>query len=123
MKLVRRQGSFGDAEQERRSVGGLAAAVHHLPVLFHEGEAIDLFVNEEIGVADSRHADGTQHLAADDFDVLVVDGNGLRAVDLLDLVDQVTLQFLDTEDCQDVVRIDRTVDGRVAGARAHLPAR
>ena len=55
------------------------------------------------------------------LDVLVVDGNGLRAVDLLDLVDQVALQLLDAEDRQDVVRIDRTVDERVAGAHAlHL---
>jgi len=48
----------------------------------------------------------------------VVDGNRLRAVDFLDLVDQVALQLADAEDCQDVVRIDRTVDERVAGANA-----
>ena len=59
-----------------------------------------------------------QHLAADDLDVLVVDGNRLRAVDLLDLVDQVALQLLDAEDREDVVRIDRTVDERIAGAHA-----
>ena len=59
-----------------------------------------------------------EHLTADDFDVLVVDGNGLRAVDLLDLVDQVALQLLDAEDRQNVVRIDRTVDERIAGAHA-----
>ena len=34
----------------------------------------------------------------------------LRAVDLLDLVDQVALEIADTEDREDVVRIDRTVD-------------
>ena len=36
--------------------------------------------------------------------------------DFLDLVDQVALQLLDAEDRKDVVRIDRTVDGRIAGA-------
>jgi len=46
--------------------------------------------------------------------VLVVDGDRLRAVDLLDLVDQV--QLLDAEDRQDVVRIDRTVDQRRGGS-------
>ena len=61
-------------------------------------EAIDLLVDEEIGVAHSRDADRPQHLTSDDFDVLVVDGNGLRAVELMDLVDQVALQFLDTVD-------------------------
>ena len=73
---------------------------------------------EEVRIADARHADGTQHLPADAFDVLVVDGDGLGTVDLLDLVDQVTLQLLDAEDRQDVVRIDRTVDERIAGADA-----
>jgi hypothetical protein len=46
MKLSRREGGFGDAEQEWRSVGGLAAAVHDLLVLFHEAEAIDLLVDK-----------------------------------------------------------------------------
>jgi hypothetical protein len=46
--------------------------------------------------------------------VLVVDGNGLGAADLLDLVDEVALQLLDAEDRQDVVRIDWTVDERIA---------
>jgi hypothetical protein len=78
-------------------------------------------MGEEIRVADARHADAAQHLAADDFDVLVVDGDGLGAVDLLDLVDQVALQLLDTEDREDVVRIDRTVDARVAGAYTFAP--
>jgi hypothetical protein len=41
-EAVRRQGGFGYAEQEWRSIGGLAAAVHHLLVLFHEAEAVDL---------------------------------------------------------------------------------
>jgi hypothetical protein len=46
--------------------------------------------------------------------VLVVDGNGLGAVDLLNLVDEVALQFLDAQDREDVVRIDWTVDERIA---------
>ena len=40
----------------------------------------------------------------------------LRAVDLLDLVDQVALQLLLPRTAQDVVRVDRTVDERIAGA-------
>src|SRR5213079_1512920 len=84
-----REGRFGDAEEERDSVRRLAAAVHDLFVLFHEAETIDLLIDEEIGIADARHANAAQHLTADDFDVLVVDLHRLRAVDLLDLVDQV----------------------------------
>ncbi len=107
-EAVRRERGFGDAEEEWGAVGGLAAAVHYLLVLFHEAEAIDLLVHEEVRIADSRDTDRPQHLTADDFDVLVVDGNRLRAVDLLDLVDQVALQLADTEDCEDVVRAHRS---------------
>jgi hypothetical protein len=86
------------------------------PSSFHEAETIDLLVRQEV-VSPARDADRPQHVAADDFDVLVVDGNGLRAVDLLDLVDQVALQFLDAEDGQNVVRVDRTM---LAAARMSI---
>ena len=56
MKRLRRERGFGDAEEEGHAVGGLAAAVHDLLVLFHEAEAIDLLVDEEVGVADARDA-------------------------------------------------------------------
>ena len=59
MKLVGRERGLGDAEEEWGAVGGLAAAVHHLLVLFHEAEAIDLLVDEEVRVADARHADAS----------------------------------------------------------------
>ena len=72
--------------------------------------------------AHARDADRPQHLAADDFDVLVVDGNGLRAVDLLDLVDQVALQ-LHTENGQNVVRVDRTLLAAASIAFSGSPAR
>ena len=40
----------------------------------------------------------------------------LRAVDLLDLVNQVALQLLLAQDRQDVVRVDGSVDQGIAGA-------
>jgi hypothetical protein len=46
-------------------------------VLLHEAEVIDLLLDEEVGVPQSRDTDPPHHLASDDFDVLVVDGNGL----------------------------------------------
>jgi hypothetical protein len=104
-EAVRRERCFVDAEEEWRAVGGLAAAVHRFFVLFHEAEAIDLLVHEEIGVADACHAHRAQHLTADDFDVFVVDDNRLRAVNRLDLVDRVALQLADAEDGKNVVRI------------------
>jgi len=77
-----------------------------------------LLVDQEVRVAYAGHADAAEHLPADGLDVLVVDRHGLGAVDLLDLVDQVALQLSDAEDRQNIVRIDRTVDERVAGAHA-----
>ena len=41
-----------------------------------------------------------------------------RAVDLLDLVDQVALQLLVAQDREHVVRVDGTVDERIARANA-----
>ena len=64
------------------------------------------------------------HLPDDDLDVLVVDGDVLGPVDLLDLVHEVPLQLLLAEDRQDVVRVDRPVDQRIARlALARPPAR
>ena len=72
MKLSVESDALVIPEEEWGAVGGLAAAVHHFLVLFHEAEAIDLLpvrvIAEEIRIADSRHAHGAQHLTADDFD-------------------------------------------------------
>ena len=100
-----------------RAVGRLAAGGHHPLVLLLEPEAVDLLVDQELGVADLFDLHAAHHLADDDLDVLVVDGDVLRAVDLLDLVHQVPLQLLLAQDRQDVVRVDRAVDQRIA--RAH----
>ena len=75
-----------------------------------------------VGVAHSRDADRQQHVAAGDFDALV-DGNGLRAVDLLDSVDQIALQFVDTEKGENVVRVDRALLAAASIAIGGSPAR
>src|SRR5438874_160807 len=55
-----------------------------------------------------------QHLAHDDFDVLVINAHALQSVDLLDLVDQVARELLDPKDAQDVVRHAVAVQHQVA---------
>ena len=67
-------------------------------------------------VADLLDLHPAHHLADDHLDVLVVDVDALQAVDLLDLVDQVALQLLLAPHPQDVVRVDRAVHQRLAGA-------
>ena len=58
------------------------------------------------------------HLADDHFDVLVVDVDALQAVNFLDFVDQVSLQFFFAQHGQNVVRVERAVHQRLAGLDA-----
>ncbi len=58
-----------------------------------------------------------QHLAHDHFDVLVADGHALQTVDFLDFVHQVSLQFLFAQHGKNVVRVQRAVHQRIAGAQ------
>jgi hypothetical protein len=124
MKLSVESDGLGDPEQERPADGRLAARRDHPLVLLLEAEAVDLLVDQEVGVADLLDLHRAHHLADDDLDVLVVDGHALRAVDLLDLVDQVALQLLLAQHLEHVVRVDRAVDQRIAGlAPARPPGR
>ena len=69
---------------------------------------------QQVGVARLEHRDPAQHLPHDDLDVLVVDRHALRAVDRLDLVDEVLLGLADTEDAQDLLGVRRADDQLVA---------
>ena len=62
----------------------------------------------------SSICDAAQHLANDHLDVLVVDLHALQAVDVLHLVDDVARQLLHAQQAQDVLRIGRAVDDRLA---------
>src|SRR4029078_9357801 len=93
---------------------GLSAALDHALVLTLEDVLLDLLVDEEVRVADVLDAHAAQHLTNDDLDVLVVDGDALEAVDLLDLVDEIRRELLLALDAQDVVRVRRPVVQRLA---------
>ena len=62
--------------------------------------------------------DLTQHLADDDFDVLIIDGHVLSAVHRLDFTEQVLLQGFFTADAQEILRHQSTVHQGVTGAHA-----
>lgn len=62
-----------------------------------------------------QHGDLLEHLAHDDFDMLVVDAHALEAVHFLDLVHEVAGQVLFTAGAQDVVQFGRTFGQRIAG--------
>ena len=98
---------LGDAEQDRLGLGRLAAHALDALVLFLEFKFVHLLAPEERGVARLGDAHLSQHLADDDFDVLVVNGDTLEPIDFLDFIDQVLLEFLRTADVENLVGINR----------------
>src|ERR1017187_8020423 len=107
-----------DAQQHGFALRRTAAGFAGFEILCAELELVDYFFRQEFGVADVFHLHPAHHLAGDDFQVLVVDVDALQTVDFLNLVDQVLLQFLFTEDSQDVVRVAGSVHERLAGFHA-----
>ena len=99
------QRGLGDAQQHRLGRRRLTALGQHPAVHLLELEAIDQLARQQLGVARLVDAHLAQHLANDDLDVLVVDVHTLRAVDPLDLVDQVTLHRVAALDAQDLLRV------------------
>src|SRR5687768_3838370 len=93
-----------DTEEHRGCFGRLATLLDDAFVLAFEDDLIDLFAPEEDSVARFGDTHLTEHLAHDDFDVLVVNGHTLQAVNFLHFVDQVFLQFLRPADIKNFVR-------------------
>ena len=98
---------LGNAEQHRLRFGRLAAHLLDTLILFFELDAVDLFAPEEAGVARFGDADLAEHLAHDDFNVLVINRHALEAINFLHFIDEVFLKFLRTAHVEDFMRIDR----------------
>ena len=101
-----------------RPVAGRPPSRDHPLVLFREAELVHLLFQQELRVAHVFDFAPPHHLANNDLDVLVADVDALQAVDFLDFVHQVRLQFLFAEDSQNVVRIERPVHQRFARLHA-----
>src|SRR6185312_6159158 len=110
----RLQARFGDAEQHRVTSRRLLPLVDRLGIDLVEFRAVDLLALQELRLAGVVDLDLLQHLANDHLDVLVVDGDALQPVDLLDLVDQIGREFLDTLDGENVVRSGVALDEVIA---------
>ena len=110
------EGRLGDAEQDHLGGGRLAALGQDAVVLGLELEAVDQLGREEVGVARLVDADLAEHLPDDDLDVLVVDRDALAPVDLLDFLHQVALDGVLAAGVEVLLRVDRPVGDRVAGA-------
>src|SRR5579864_4518662 len=111
---IGRERRLGDAEEQRAPRGGAGTLADDAVVFLAEAELVHLLVEEERRVADVFHFHPTHHLADDRLDVLVVDVDALEAVDLLDGVHQVRLRVLFAEHGQQIVRVERAVDQRLA---------
>ena len=83
-------------------------------ILLLEAKSVDLLLQQEIGITHLFDLHPAHHLPDDDFDVFVIDIDPLQAVDFLNFVDQVCLQFLFSEHRQNVMRIQGTVHQRFA---------
>src|SRR4029077_18844921 len=98
------QRRLGDAEQDGMRLGAFLALLVRTRVDLIELDLVDLLALDQLGLAGVVDLDLLQHLADDHLDMLVVDRHALQPIDLLDLVDQVGGEILDTPDRQDVVR-------------------
>jgi hypothetical protein len=101
-----------------RPVAGLPPLRDRLLVLFAEAELVDLLFQQEARIAHVFDLHPAHHLANDHFDVLVADVDALQPVDFLDFVHQVSLQLLFAQHGQNVVRVERAIHQRLAGADA-----
>src|SRR5262245_31983912 len=79
-----------------------------------EDQAVLQLTGQQLGRALRLHPDLLQHLAHDQLDVLVVDVDALRAVDPLDLGDDVELGLRPAVDREDLGRIERALVELVA---------
>ena len=77
-------------------------------VLIKHFRAFDLFARDELRVARIGDLHAAQHLTNNHFNVLVVDLHALQTVHVLNFIHDVTGEFFDTEESQNVVRIRRS---------------
>ena len=111
------QSSLGDAQQHLLVLNQLQALFTSVDALLQIGVDALHFQTacqctaDQVGRTGIRHAHLAAHLTDDDFDMLIVDLNALQTVDLLNFVDQVVLDILQTLDCQNILRIQNTFTG------------
>ena len=115
------QSSLGDAQQHLLVLDQLQALFTSVDALLQIGVDALHFQTacqctaDQVGRTGISHAHLAAHLTDDDFDMLIVDLNALQTVDLLNFVDQVVLDILQTLDRQNILRIQNTFTGDVNG--------
>ena len=78
-------------------------------------EPVDQFARYQFRISGRVHTYLSQHLMDDDFDMLIVDVNPLRAVNLLHFICQVLLYGITAQDAQQLLGINGAVGQLLAG--------
>ena len=105
---------LGDAQQDGAAFGGLVAVVRRLLVGGFQFRRVDMLAGDQRGFAAVGDFQLLHHLAADHFDMLVVDLHALQTIDVLDFLDEIDRQFFHALDAQDVMRRGIAFDDIVA---------
>ncbi len=100
----RLQARLGDAQQNRNTRCRLAAIGDQLVVFGIHFDMVDLFANQPRGFARIGDFNLLQHLAHDDFNVLVVDRHALQTVNFLDFIDEEGGKLFHALDRQNIMR-------------------
>ena len=108
------QGGFGDAQEDGLAFGGFTTLFADVAIDLFEVQALDLVTPEELGITGIADFDFAEHLADDDFNVLVIDFHTLQTVNFLHFVDQVFLELVWPKDLQNFMRHDRAFGELVA---------
>src|SRR4051812_48974048 len=106
---VGRKRGLGDAEDDLLDRRLLLLRLVQIVVGRRNLVAVGELAGQVVGVALLLDADLAHHLAHDQLDVLVVDVDALRLVDLLDLVDEVQLERCAAPDFEHLGRVDRAL--------------
>ena len=97
---------FGDAEQLTLCGCGNTAHRNNAVVRLFELEDIDKLAGQQIRVARIFDLNLAEHLANDNFDVLIGNFNALAAVNSLNFAEHISLNALDALDFEDIMRVD-----------------
>lgn len=108
------EGCLGDTEEDSRRGSGSAAFFEDALVFFFKSGEVDELVEEEIAVIGRVDSDLTEHLADDNFDVLIVDMDTVVSVRGLDVFNDSILDAYDTLGVEDILEVDRACRDGIA---------
>jgi hypothetical protein len=96
---------LGDAQEDRFRLSGLATGFDDPIIFVPEIRSLDLLTPESLGITRIGDPDLAKHLTNDRFDVLIIDGHTLQAINLLDFGNQEVVKSVRPQDVEDFMWI------------------